>query len=510
MLFDPCDRPGCDTLEDLYLSVVRSIDCFQSKVAGKQSDFQICEELRGRLRAIEAAVGKLPPDLVGGSNLTAADFVKCQVACDSDTGKLMIDREDLLASDRQMLVARLSREDAPFNLLAESDFTELGHAEGRTFIYRSQEVVLLVLASAHVLAAWQAVEKRHEAQSGGKLNLEFVASRSDAWNTIKRFPLFNNALNVVVANLGQEDTGAAEARLISWLLQFDSGHRNCLLEVIAAHDCIQQVDVDRLLTSIEERYRRDQGDVVFTVKDSSDFGGIQRIFAQKPGLARRLNLGCPVREIVRIGRDVSPTAPGDDSKNRPRLIVAHDVGVSGSQISKALHEYYLATEWREELAQIGDMRHYHRMKEADFADFKKGLSTFGEVCFIFGLYTPDAEQKIREAFGPGISPTLLRFDGRCIRDGSQTLEKAAELPPERRAEFAKLVQDEGLIRSMFEIPKEAESLLKRERDHTERINLIVRVGTVTKMTAQLFTLKPLKPGVEPLFERIEEHPYSPR
>lgn len=76
----------------------------------------------------------------------------------------------------------------------------------------------------------------------------------------------------------------------------------------------------------------------------------------------------------------------------------------------------------------------------------------------------------------------------------------------QRGKFAELVRDKGLLETIFEISPDVEEQLAKERKDTDQINLMVRVESVPKRAAQLFTLRPRKADVEPLFKCIAEHP----
>lgn len=498
VLFDPCEQPRCTTLRDLYMSVAESIGRFQSQVSNTQEDFQICQELYGRLHALEAAVRKLHSDLATDPGLTTADFHACKVAVDVDTGRLTVDGQDVEKLGGEVLVARLSREEASFTCVTESDFAELGNAEGRTFLCSASGFFLLALASRPVLAAWQAVEKRYQVWRDHALSPELVATADSCWKQIERSPYFARALQVVTANLGLNHSGGATAKLISWLLLFDRPYRLLLLEVIAAHYCVEEQDVQHLLARVNELYR--QGDVVFTIKEPGDLGGIHRIFARDPDLTRRLELARPVPKIVSLGRGAAQDG------TQPRLIVPHDVGISGRQVANPFRSYYLAEKVDEKCERCAVESRYHRVAGDSFTDFKRGMSRFGEVYFVFGRYTTDAERNIRDALAGHYQEEAVRFEGSAVCDESYKLGQALHLNSKRREEFASLVCDEVLMNTVFDIPPSKEKHLKRERKRTDRINLIVRVESVPKGAAKLFTLTPRKDGVEPLFKRIAEHP----
>jgi hypothetical protein len=497
ILFDPCEQPRCSTLRDLYVSVAESIGRFESQVSNTQSDFQICQELHERLHALEAAVRTLDSDLATYPGLTAADFKACKIAVDVDTGRLMVDGQDVRKLGGDVLVARLSREEASFTCVTDADFAGLGNAEGRTFLCSTSRFSLLAMASGPVLAAWQAIEKRYQLRREGALSPELIATADPPWKEIECSPYFADAREVVMANLGLNDSGRATAKLIAWLQLFDPSYRVLLLEVIAAHFCVKEQDVQHLLTRVDKLYRA--GDVVFTIKEPGDLGGIHRIFLRASDLARRLEVARPVPKIVSLGK----AAPQDVKR---RLIVPHDVGISGGQVAKAFESYYLAKDVDERCKGLPVESRYHQVAADSFMDFRRGLLRFDEVYFVFGRYTTEAEQKIRAALASYYQGESVKFDGSEVSNGSHKLGQALHLNETRRREFASLVCNDGLLKTIFEIPREELPHLKQERKYTDRINLMVRVESVPKGAAKLFTLRPLKPDVEPLFKRIAEHP----
>jgi hypothetical protein len=499
VLFDPQRKPRCATLRDLYISVAESIERFESQVSNTQSDFQISQELHGRLYAVEAAVRTLPSNLKTYPGLTAADFKKCTIAVDVDTGTLMVDGQDVRELGGEVWVARVSREEPLFACVTDFDFAELGNAEGRTFLGRASGLVLIALASRPVLAAWQAVEKRHQLWDKGTLSAELIATEDSSWMEIERSSFFARARQVVMANLGLNDSRGATKKLIRWLLLFDPPDRFLLLEVIAAHYCVKEQNVQYLLAKVDEIYR--DGDVVFTIKEPADLGGIHRILARAPDLVRRLEVARPVPKIANLGKRSAQEGA------KPRLIVLHDVGISGSQIARAFKSYYLADDFDGMDEDWAAENRYHLVAADSFKDFRTGLLRFDEVYFVFGLYTEEAEDKIRTALASHYQPESLKFDGSVVCDGSYKLGEAfRQLNATRREEFASLVCNEGLLKTIFDISPQEESDLARERKHAERINLMVRVESVPKGAAKLFTLRPRDAAVEPLFKRIAEHP----
>jgi len=381
--------------------------------------------------------------------------------------------------------------------VTDADFAGLGNAEGRTFLCSTSRFSLLAMASGPVLAAWQAIEKRYQLRREGALSPELIATADPPWKEIECSPYFADAREVVMANLGLNDSGRATAKLIAWLQLFDPSYRVLLLEVIAAHFCVKEQDVQHLLTRVDKLYRA--GDVVFTIKEPGDLGGIHRIFLRASDLARRLEVARPVPKIVSLGK----AAPQDVKR---RLIVPHDVGISGGQVAKAFESYYLAKDVDERCKGLPVESRYHQVAADSFMDFRRGLLRFDEVYFVFGRYTTEAEQKIRAALASYYQGESVKFDGSEVSNGSHKLGQALHLNETRRREFASLVCNDGLLKTIFEIPREELPHLKQERKYTDRINLMVRVESVPKGAAKLFTLRPLKPDVEPLFKRIAEHP----
>jgi hypothetical protein len=100
---------------------------------------------------------------------------------------------------------------------------------------------------------------------------------------------------------------------------------------------VKEQNVQYLLAKVDEIYR--DGDVVFTIKEPADLGGIHRILARAPDLVRRLEVARPVPKIANLGKRSAQEGA------KPRLIVLHDVGISGSQIARAFKSYYLADDF---------------------------------------------------------------------------------------------------------------------------------------------------------------------
>jgi hypothetical protein len=173
----------------------------------------------------------------------------------------------------------------------------------------------------------------------------------------------------------------------------------------------------------------------------------------------------------------------------------------------AFKSYYLAEEVDEKRDKWAVDNCYHRVPADSFKDFGTGMSRFGEVHFVFARYTSDAEAKIRDALACHYpKKESVQFHGSEVRDGSYKLGKALHLNPMRRQEFAGLVCNKSLLKAIFEISPDEEEQLEKERKDTDQINLMVRVESVPKGAATLFTLRPRKTGIEPLFKRIAEHP----
>lgn len=518
LLFDALGGVKSDDLQAFYTSIFSSVDRFCRSFEYDMDYFDLAgileAELNGIISAAQRTLGQSrdagDPEMNDelAAALFASDFRRCSLEIDSATGEVRVDgelvvsRTDNTVNRTDVYVCILSGEAPAFRRVGEHFQAVPTGRSMLAYQFVDFGVALIVAIGGTLTAAFDRLEKRqHSWQTivdKGKANPKqsfYVNARKDE-HAVRAHPKFSDAASVVAEHHGC-NISHARTRLLRWLLCFPNvRHREVLTHVIAAHEVIREDDRKAFILNLDTEIAH-PGTVLCPIKILADVNGTLRLIFAVSGAQKVREL--KLDSFVRVLSDVGPGKPV-----RQRLVVFSDVCISGSQVRKALRYYLDPSKYG---ADDVETEKWHVIPPDKVDLFREGFRGIKHISFVFALYASDARQALREFCESelGIPPSAVSFHGRKVDARNAHVFGNPNISQQIQQEFFGIVSDFELLESLFVLGMNKKEY-RKSLPSKAIMDAVARFGSMPKMGAGLLWLKPLDSSVEPLFDRIDEHP----
>lgn len=275
----------------------------------------------------------------------------------------------------------------------------------------------------------------------------------------------------------------AHHRIRAWLKHIPETLRQPMIWLIEAHETMSPTEIQNFRNHFDATRAKLRHPVLF--KRFRDFGGVHRILADNPELARALD----------------DFGPNSIPSSATEISIFSDLGVSGSQFVSAF-EYYLSVD------EMPLNKMYFCDSDADrrrVGGIIRKLSTIN-LCFV--LYTDECISKIKNCLSKhGLSPKL---EVTCGRDISATalLGSSQKLSVKNKAAIVSILQNgdvmEHLMGSVFSTNGDTRKYQRAKLSTHETVNIVTRYRSMPKKALD-FLFADLRgiPG-SALFERVRE------
>jgi len=277
--------------------------------------------------------------------------------------------------------------------------------------------------------------------------------------------------------------GEARQRIESWLRYIPEKLRQPMVWLIEAHETMLPAEIRDFRDHFDAVRNKSKNAVIF--KRFRDFGGVHRILADNPELARALD-DC--------GPDSLPPATMEVS-------IFADVGLSGGQISNAL-DYYLSVD------EIALDKMYFCNTEAARRKVGDALRKLNSIKLCFVLYTDMCVDKVRETLHRhGLSPSVEISCGRNI-SSTAFLGSTRKMSVRTKDEVVSVLLNsdvmDHLMKAVFATNAATRKFQRGKLSVYESVNLVSRFRSMPKKALD-FLYSDLRgsPG-SALFERVRE------
>lgn len=228
-----------------------------------------------------------------------------------------------------------------------------------------------------------------------------------------------------------------------------------------------------------------RGKSPFVLKRFRDFGGIHRILADNPELARSID-SCGPNSINVEGKEAS---------------LFTDLSVSGDQIADALN-YYLAEEDVEVNPIFFSSSNLQRKRIGSIFRNLRNIN----LCFV--LYTNDCVQRIKKTLiEHGVTATVEVSLGKNI-SASALLGTTNRMSVKAKADVVEFLQNEDvmdhLVKCVFDMSKSVRQFQKQKIKAYPKINLVARYHSMPKKALNFLSADLRGLPDTALFERVRE------
>lgn len=329
--------------------------------------------------------------------------------------------------------------------------------------------------------------------------------------------------------LDKNDFEQAKDRVTNWLLLFnrvslkgsklqaymDSNEYSLkylyetILAVLSKHVYISPEDITRfggLLTDAMENSKSE----IFTLKNiHKDKNGLQHLISETGAANLRiLKVDNCFTNIVNLSSDIE------------EIVIVCDVGISGTELKKALDFYLrnsrqdneITDNERDDIIARESYFSFDHKDSALWSLFKSNLCSVNKVVIVGALVTEKFKTRVEEVIKTlftevNDSGVSVEFRVAKVESKFNFCDFTDDMQAKRVALFKELLKDTDLLKSIFQENWGMYSRSIKITDSKDKIldsNMILRLQSTPKGRFRLFTMKP-KNGGESLLERRLEH-----
>lgn len=309
---------------------------------------------------------------------------------------------------------------------------------------------------------------------------------------LEKYSRYDHAL-VVLKNHHAIDESAAKQKLENWLLHIPHDYRNIMVNIIAGHSYITELDRKNFIEAFSTNSGSNDCDVVL-IKNLSDQNGTHRLLQTAPN---------------EVCRDLNIYSPLKLKKGTKNVCFFADVSISGSQMVKAL-KYYLDPDLHKE-KEVQNAR-YFKIDNKKASELKEILKNCENISFYFALYTDQAESAIKHLFKDKLGYTNIEIIGRnitkrCFLEDTELITSVAK---EEIYEFLlNKNKVSSLINGTLLLDDAARGFLKRKistREKIGKLDLVARYCSMPKGSLDFLTCRVRRDSnQEGIFKRHKEH-----